>query len=505
MRNGLLLTSGVLLLVFLGVGLIGCGQSVPEVKSINWANNNLTLVGTVYEYNMDLTQKPVAGAIISLVGKETKTTTSGSDGRYNVSGITTGVYTIIVTKEGYQTYFYSSYSIATTYDNYTCNQNINLVNQPIILSITPSNGAIVPANLSTIIVEFNEPMDPTSAYGYVNFNRISAAGLSAAGLSGTTNSWSNNNRTLTITLSEPLTKEGMYNFYLVGPDGNYTTIRDASKNVLTTTYSSGAMFNTTGSISTPQGNGTAIVTNFFTSTLPAITPGKPTGLRIFDKNGSGDIDYPDVKTYNTDYLVLTWNATTDATAYKVYGSYAEGPYQQLYVAGYGYMPFNATGGSLYVYATDNSIANLTRVGNETSLINPVDPGTPWPFLGSGISLEVAAVSAFGETRSDPITAKDNVKPTVGTATVSGTIVTVTFSEPLNRAVAENAANYVLSDGAAASTVTSAVLVNNYSTPALTTVRLTLNPAAPAGTVTVQSGVTDLSSNIVDASANHAHW
>ena len=491
------------MMVVVGIIITGCGQNATDTQYVSAANNNITVVGRVYETGMDLTQKPITGAIVSLIGKDTKTVTSISDGSYSFSGIASGQYTFVVTKEGYQTYWNGPYSYVTSYETYAYMQNINMKNQPIILSITPSNGAIVPASLATITVEFNEPMDTTSVYGYVNYNRISAAGLSAAGLSGTTNSWSNNNRTLTITLSEPLTKEGMYNLYLVGPDGGYSTIRDASKNTLdSTTYSSDAIF-TCGYVSTPQGDNVAIITNFFTSTVPVVIPGKPTGLRVFDQNGSEDIDYSDVYAADSKSIILNWEGTAEATMYKVYGSCDGGPYQQLYITGYGYNPINATGASLVVGDIKSSITNMNWV---TDGSYPIDPGTPWPFLGSGISLEVAAVTAFGETRSDPITAKDNVMPHVNSATIvvgsGNTLIDITFTEPLDRGAAENVANYVVAGGVI---VTKAVLTNNYMAPSATKVRLTIDPGVAHGTVTVQSGVTDLSGNMVDPDFDTASW
>src|SRR3989339_482835 len=133
--------------------------------------------------------------------------------------------------------------------------------------------------------------------------------------------------------------------------------------------------------------GSYVYMAFKTATDKSAVPAKPTGLVVRQQYiTTTEVDYSHVD-YYYHYLNLSWTGNSEANGYRLYASYAGGPYQLV--------KSSATT-SLVVspYEIDAALAEFNRVGGESY---PLYPGLPWPFLGVGISLEVSAYNSFGES------------------------------------------------------------------------------------------------------------
>jgi hypothetical protein len=176
MKRFLLALIAVGLIGLTGLMVAGCGQSVPQVSTTSSQPKGLTIRGTVYGYNLSWNRDlPLAGVILFLSGdKVNKTTTTNAAGEYsftdlpsnNVGSGSSG-YNIVATKEGYQRHIvtgltFGSDSTAPVPDNSVLTQDIAMMNNPIVMNISPYPGATIEAGVNTIAIQFNEAMDASS-------------------------------------------------------------------------------------------------------------------------------------------------------------------------------------------------------------------------------------------------------------------------------------------------------------------------------------------------------
>jgi hypothetical protein len=488
-----------LVLVGVAVALYGCGEAAKDF-------GKYTIRGTLWaydftkSYNQDYLKYytiTVPGAVVTLTtpgGNYAGTT--DTNGVFSIPDVPLGNYTIVVTKEGYMRYV-SSYTInaAEKPAGSTIDLIMSMDPRPYVTNVVATGAgeitveSIVPTSVTSFQITFNKPMDTSTVYPFIKENSLRTSGLSAQGVMvNVTSSWDSTKKILTVNVPTALTADSNYHLGLTCLNGNsYNYMRDTQGNYFYygSTYS---LFNSpyTGydySLST-SGVGYVYVP-FKTVTNKTAVPGKVNNLRALKSfSNTSQIDYADLY-YRYLGVGLSWDATAEANGYRILAAYNGGLYQLV--------KSSATP-SVLVEAgeVDDALADLNGIGGESY---PCDPGTPWPFLGSGVSLEVIAFNTLGEgVASDSILVKDNVAPTFGNVTeTSNTEKLFRFSEPLDRVSAQDVANYAIP----AQTIVSATLVNDYNDPTSTYVKLILTPGVANDTLTVNN-LKDLSGNTITA-------
>jgi hypothetical protein len=345
--------------------------------------------------------------------------------------------------------------------------------------------SVVPVTVTAFEIHFSATMETASVTPVLNEASMRASSVHAQGVvDGITQSWDAAKKVLTITCAYALKPDMNYYLGLTNLDkASFFYMRDVKGNYF---YVGGAspLF---GHSATDSTYGAYIYVAFKTATNKTAVPAKPTGLVVRQPYvTTTEVDYDDVYTSFSD-LNLSWTGNSEANGYRLYASYAGGPYQLV--------KSSATA-SLTVspYEIDDALLEYSRIGNGTY---PISPGLPWPFLGVGISLEVSAYNSLGESAlSDPVLVKDNVKPTISSITeTSNTVKKVYFSEPLDQTLAEYTDNYHVNG----QTIVSATIQYQFNAPASSYVTLVLNPGTAEGTLVVND-VQDLSGNAIVANS-----
>ncbi len=516
------------LIGLIGLMVVGCGQSVPQVSTTSSQPKGLTIRGIVFGQNQSGKQaQPLAGAILYLAGdKVNKTTVSDADGQYsftdlpsNNTGSSSGGYTIIATREGYQRTIYAnlkfgSDSAAPVPDNSVMTEDIIMINNPVVLEISPYPGATIEAGVNTITIQFNEAMDASSVRP-----RISSWGLRTFAIADTqtlTTTWSADSKTLYVTTG------ALYPnlFYCFRVDDN-TTAKDLAGNLLDTTGSGSGWG--AGGLSVTVYNNTWEANNYNYRTASGGAPGAPTGV-LLTVNTATVIDYSDVSTAGNP-VDLSWLAPASGlvTGYKVYvGASSSGPWEWLYETNLGQ---NTTTANTF-HSTVIRVNDALYGTGTTSLPN-ADCIKQLAFVTTPVYFKVVAFNGEGETAATAVATRDATKPTltlltsadrnaanVGVPAALAAALTdfsagaslnlgcyVVFSEPMIVGTLTDPTKYTVDTG---QTVTGATVV--YNSGGTCVVQLTFGTAiAPVTSqVTVlTTGPADLSGNVMNSTNNVA--
>ncbi len=487
------------------VGLVamvaGCAQT-PEVKSSTAKPADMTIRGTVYGVNQAGVQgNPLDGVVLILSGQSvSRNTVTDANGEYSFTGLPEGRYIVVATKEGYQrnvgtTITLGQVALVPTSDKTEVVNNINMANQPVVLSISPEPGATVEASALTITVVFNEAMDPASVRPALTCQGIRAFAI--ADTQNLTTSWSSDNKTLTITTGALLLNQ---TYRLAVTPGNIA--EDTEGNLIDNT---GGTTNA-GGLSQTIYNNSASSSSLDYRTASGGAPGTPTGL-LLSVNGKarGNIDYNDV-ILGTEQVNLSWLAPSSGqiSGYRVYVSTgSSGPW------------------SLLGSATGNAFGSTVSVVNTRLYGGSYDPTCikHMAFVTDTVYFRAVAWNPEGESTGVATSERDAVEPgvfavarqnpsNVTALSVAGIDASltdysaaanldmgcyITFTEPMDVSTLTDATKYTPTVGS----VTSATVV--FNSGGSTVVELVFSVAnPPANTVTVSgSGPADLSGNTVD--------
>jgi len=540
MKKILALVIGISLVAALGIVLSGCGQQTPSISTSSNQPKGLTIRGTVFgtTYFWDtsysayeiLRGTSLAGVVLTLSGNSVnKTTTTDSKGEYvftdlpqNAGGVsqsnTTG-YTIVATKEGYQRMMAPtaiSSSSGPLPDNSEVTLDIDMKDQPVVLSMSPSPGTTVEAGPLSVTVQFNEAMDPTSVRP-----SITASGLrtfAVGDILSLTTSWSNNNKTLVITSGSLLPNQ---TYYLQLDPGS--TAKDASGNILDSLQ--GPYYYDTGSggISWQIYNGLIYASgwipdpNKYYRTASGGVLGAPSNISVTLNNLlPADADFSDVITGGNN-VRLHWDTPTSGqiTGYRAYVSLSSsGPWNLF---------DTITDGS---NQSDKTISSVNTSIFGTDSVDPVCYNK-WAFENNKIYFRVVAFNGEGESSAATAEAREGKGPQIDNKAYSGRsggggfaaqllnnyyylpaltdgtdtkVAYIAFYEPIN-ALTVTATNFAYSAGtitkAALLTSSSGNLTASWGTNVYSVVKLTSDTAFSASDlITVEAGVKDLAGNPV---------
>ncbi len=493
----------VILLLAVSVSLFGCGQGIKsEVSIVPGAAKGLTIQGTVktgaYAYTMSsysyvsysfLQKDAIAGAKVSIPGLASSAVVTDANGFYSIKNVSPGSYTVIVTREGFQDGVAKGAFPENPSENTVLTLDVLLVDNPKIVSATiDANSA-----LNSAVIVFSEPMDITTVIPTLYYAGMSSYGVSSKGVVEAEKSWDTANKILTIKPKNNFLSGSLYGIFLSGPAGDYLSIKDMSGNSLD--YSG---YSTSGN---------SLMVNLITTVATAPAPSAaPANFQFKTANGTTEIDYSDIYYYNN-YVTLSWNPVDQATSYKLYCRYNNGPFQLYSDSSYSLGAYKEM--NIKIDNLDSSLADFTRTGYSY----PEDKGygIVWPFVGSNaIDFKVVAANSNGESpASNIITIKDTKKPQVHSAsyipynyapTYSSKEAYVFFTEPLDKNSAETIGNYSISG----QTISKAQLTNIYSGSSyrFAQVALTMFPGTTTiATVEVSSNVKDLSGNGIELKYN----
>ncbi|MBU0502382.1 MAG: carboxypeptidase regulatory-like domain-containing protein [bacterium] len=482
-----------LLLICSVLFVFGCSSSVKSELSVTQGEaKGLVITGTVRalkgvssgygSLSSYVETGVVSGAAVSLSGFSDQTTISNEDGTYTFSNISPGTYTVVVSKEGFQSNSVTRSFVENPSDNTILTVDVGINDNPFIVSI----GMDDPESPSAVKVEFSEPIDTSMVVADLSYNGARTYSI-AFGVLEVVKSWNEAKTVLTLTPAGGMIDDTNYTLQLNGITGDFSGITDLAGNSLD---SSGFPIASLGGYISGFGYKYMISVNLLSTATSDTPTTAPTNLRILTSTGTSEIDFVNVNYYN-DGLTLTWDSVSGATGYDVYCRIADGPFQR-------YSRVPATAALVCVYKVDESLAEFSRIEDLSwsSYPGEGESGIVWPFIGDyAVDFKVVPFNSAGNgPESAIITVRDSKNPSFLFLGWSATTVTLTFSEPLDDETAENVANYTIAD----QTITAAELTNSYTSSGYGRVVLTCSPGfiAPP-TVSVSIAVTDLSGNGVE--------
>lgn len=491
-------------IVFAFFFIAGCDQKVPLDLSLT-----LNVSGTAYEYdylrNSVNRDKKIENAVISLSGPVNVSTVTASDGAYSFTGVPLGKYALSATKEGFErngkTVYSAQYDLSNSAAGSWQTIDLDLDPRPALLGASVQDDQEISNSIPSIKFYFSEAISEETATGFIKKIALRSAAASISGYVLLSVSWEADGRTMVLTPGRSLDADAIYQVGLCcsDPDLGIKGVLDLQKNPIYGTQLNDYSIN---NYATDAHYGTYYYVPFKTISDKTARPAAPTGLYVRSSySGSAEVDYTSVYASNSG-VALSFNASAGANGYRLYVS-ADG-------TNYVFAKEFSTP-SVFVFVSDvvAAFGSSVAVGYDTYGY-PIEPGLPWPFLGGGIYFKVSAYNSLGESDpSSPLQVVDTANPTVNATAVSesGTVKVIKFSESLDRASAENKANYAL-QGAVPPTILSATLINDFSyayQPYKTTfVRLVLS-ATDAGPRTVRiNGVKDLTGNQIAANTDVAY-
>jgi len=511
----------VLLGLVVSVGLIvtSCGQAVPTISTSSSQPKGLTIRGTVYSQVKTSTGNatgqgaPLVGVTLYLSGDQvSKVTTSDANGQYvftdlpsNNTGVSSVGYNLVVTKDGYQRTMivsglnFGSVLGAPVSDNSVLTQDINLIDRPVVLSISPSLGTTIEAAAKTFAVAFNEAMDQASVRPTLVSRGIRAT--SVVDTPTLTCTWSADSKTLYATSGALLANKA----YRLAVDPS-ATARDLTGNLLDTL----GTINTSGGMVDTAYNGAAA---YDYRTASGGAPGAPTGvmLSVFNKT---TIDYADVTIAANRAVDLSWLAPASGSVSKYRVSVsngASGPWAFLADAT---LPNNSLTSS--VVAVNDALYGATGTNKNTD--------QQLAFVTDTVYFKVEAVNAEGATAATVVATRDATSPTITLAdrvsatvgvpaayaqnltdfTAVGTTLNkgcyIVFSEPMNPSTLTTVGKYTISDGTVVNGATVVYNSGGASVVQLTFATALTNPTVGTVTASATSGPLDLSGNVSAANA-----
>ena len=263
-------------------------------------------------------------------------------------------------------------------DNSILSCDIDMSGRPVVLSITPAPGSII-GTTDSIVVQFNEAMDISTVLPYLKAQGTRT--FAVADTQSMTTSWSNGNKTLTITPLNTLSRNQYYSIE-VDPDG---LALDASGYRLET-----AAPTNSGGLDEAVYNQTSL--QYYYRVSSGGIPAPPTGLTIGTSQGpfsSTGVEYDQLFGGTAD-IDFNWQPSPsgNVTRYNVYiARSANGPWTLLG----GVWTNRLTGQDVY-----NNIRNAL-FGTGT-IIDPVATRN-FPFINERIYARVTACNGDGESAS----------------------------------------------------------------------------------------------------------
>lgn len=503
----------ILFLFLLIVLAAGCAQKSPVLPSppvpipTSEASSVFTINGKVYQYDYlnatsDIT-KPLAGVTVTATATLSAVTTTSATGSYSFEALPVGQYTISVSKESYRWHGKpsnsASYNFSSTYYIGTTQEvNFTLDPRPVFLGASFSDFAELPVTQTNLKLYFSKPMNTGTVTAFLKYLALRTADVSGLSLPSSTVAWEDGNKTISLTAATTYTADALYQAGVGCSNASFGIegMRSADDHPIYGTKTGDSdLYNS----STDATYGTYIYTPFKTVCSAASAPNQPAGLTYYSlTTGSSEaIDYDSVYKGSTGGARLQFTAVTGANGYRLYASRDNLSY--TFVKEF-------TNPSLIVNVSDivGTFGYICAMGYDTAGY-PIDPGTPWPFLGTGTYLKVSAYNSRGESPlSDAKKVVDNHIPAVDPAAVeedgaTGKIKVVKFSEPMELTALKEKTNYVMGGVVPIASIVSLEAFNDYNSsyaPYQTTyVRLYLSIQDTTGTITL-SNLKDLSGNQV---------
>jgi hypothetical protein len=483
----------------------GCAQKSPVLPSppvptpTSEASSVFTLNGKVYQYDYlnatsDIT-KPLAGATVTTTATLSAVTTTSATGSYSFEALPIGQYTISVSKESYRWHgkasnstsynFSSAYYIGTTQE-----VNFALDPRPVFLGSSFSDYAELPVAQTNLKLYFSKPMNTGTVTAFLKYLALRTADVSGLSLPSSAVVWEDGNKTISLTAATTYTADALYQAGVACSNASFGIegMRSADDHPIYGTKTGDSdLYNS----STDATYGTYVYVPF--KTIPATTtaPGQPTNLTINSiTTGSPEVDYDSVYKGSTGGIRLQFNSVTGSNGYRLYASRDNITYTFV-------KEFSSPSLTVYVSDIVGVLGNSCAMGYDTTGY-PVEPGLPWPFLGSGTYLKVSAYNSWGEgPRSDAKLVVDTLPPTVTTTAIreSSTVKVIKFSEPMDLQVVKNKNTYTMTLLPAIATIEA---INDYGyiyTPYQASyVRIYLVSADDSGTITVSPEAKDITGN-----------
>jgi len=387
--------------VSLAVLASSCGESVKLATSTPQPSN-ITLMGTVYELIWNgatfVRGDAVAGAHVRLDGESgTWSTTSNANGEYSFQGIPDGNYTITVTGEGYLfTPVFSQQISVKPADKVPADNTIMTldigyyVRLAYITSYSPAPGSIVPTDQG-FTVTFNTPMDTST----VTF-RLVPQGFRASAAEGDTvqvdQSWSSDNRTVTITPQGNLVSNEVYQLLL-----NYDNF--SASPPFYPLGAQGERYMSRAFSGTPFLD---ILYHYATyETSAGGVPGAPSNLQVvINGKTTSEVDYSDVETATND-IALYWEPSSagNVTGYRVY--VAQSGSVNNYAPLMDVTPASWTTNNYF----NSQIIKVMDALHAMSVIDPIGTGN-YPFINNTVYFKVVAFNGDGESGGVVVSARD---------------------------------------------------------------------------------------------------
>lgn len=457
------------------------GSALVEISYLN-----TTVKGEVVDQGM----QAVSGALVTLYDETAfpavviAQTATASDGSYEFTNVDNGLTIGITAMSKDGSLEGSLASPLTLPPNVTIDslrsgvsaERIMLLpvddTNPYVIDITPEENADVsPANMQ-IVYTFSEPIKQTAytrtdlPFGnntmlddiVLNFNGMKKI----SGAMDFTAAWNSTFSQLTIT-----------------PQGLVGSARYSLD--MTNVFNSGKITDNSGNaiVNNPDITGDFEPLDFTTSGDSPV-PAAPTVSRRIIAGTFAPVDY------DGGAVGLEWNYDVNARSYNVYKSVDGGPFELLQ-------------GDVYAIQYSDNTGSLVVPLNA---LNPLSPGSV-KYVVRAVSKDLVEGAS-----SNVITVTDAVSPSLLNATVApggapnSYIYTLSFSEPLNIATAENISNYLFTNtGAVTFTKVSANYMGSSGGVYIVRLSVTTSAAPVAGYTLAVSGVTDLAGNGMAQTAN----
>lgn len=421
----------LLLLSLVGIAALiyGCGQATLQANDVSPQPAGLSIRGTVYAAKDDsLTLPPFyfsrgdphPGAYVVLSGSSgTWSTTTDARGEYLFPDVPDGNYQIRVSAEGYQeratVWFFVVGTTIKPSEKIPADQtmtifDIDLWANPIITSYSPASGEVI-TNDQVFIIKFNEAMETSTVKASLVPLGLRTTAV-AQGNAQLNLSWSDGDKTLTITPRDKLISNEVYrlifdwNVFIDPPYGP----RDKRGNLLVTPIWID-YFGIPIEINAHDNYADYRVAS-------GGVPAAPSNLKIC-YNILGTItteadayDYWENLYLTSEAIYLNWDAPTGGgpiTGYNIYA--ANGASKE-------YLKVNSDPITTNCFSADVRTFEATFWPQGVPWSDPVCGGN-YPFINNPCRIKVVAFNGDGEGPGVGISAQDTVSPRITSAESAG--------------------------------------------------------------------------------------
>lgn len=457
-----------LIALFLGLALIasfafvisGCGSNSNPQVTINSPTaqpGGLTIRGTVYQGNLGgigsiinlllgtnvpttIKGAPLAGVTLYLSGNsQTWTATTDANGEYSFTGLPQTAqqpsellgkgpgYTIVANKDGFQRKIVENIQLSGSSalpDNSEITVDLTMCDNPVVLSVSPAGGTTIESGTVDFTVNFDEAMDTASVNPV-----IVAAGLrtyAAGDNQSVTRTWSNGDKTLTVTASNLLPNQ-FYQLVVDPIDANGRNMAKdkagnlldplaiASEDILDLDKGSGGLtvwvYNSTTNPGGPVGSPDMAHTY---RTAAGGVPGAPGDVQVtLGGKQPVNANYSDVHagTPPDGAVGVYWSpASGQITGYRIYVAPSmSGPWQLA--------TFEVVGATSWTGLVSDINQALFGVSLPSSPLSPnVDPvyWNKWAFENNKVYFRVVAFNGEGESDAATADAQEGIGPQLNT-------------------------------------------------------------------------------------------